>query len=181
MSLNRRSLLIAELAAEIDRRGARRIAVDGVDGAGKTVFADELAAAMGDTPVRVHADDHLNPPEVRYARGRDDPEGFWLDSYDHDALRSAVEMDSPVVIDGLFLHRDELVDLWDFSIWLDVPFEVSVPRVAVRDGSSPDPTDPSQRRYVEGNQIYFDVCKPWGRASMVIENSELETPLIVTM
>ncbi len=43
-----------------------------------------------------------------------------------------------MVIDGIFLHRDELVEAWDYSIFLDVPFEVSVARMAVRDGSAAD-------------------------------------------
>ena len=180
--MNRRELLLAELASEILRRGARRIAIDGVDGAGKTTFADELAVSIGGDASRFSADDHLNPPDLRHARGKDDPEGFWLDSYDHSSLRTAVEDAAlPVIVDGLFLHRDELVDLWDFSIWLDVPFEVSVPRLAARDGSSPDPEAPSQRRYVAGNQIYMETCQPWQRATMVIENADFEAPLIVTV
>lgn len=180
--MNRREVLLAELAAEMARRGAKRIAIDGVDGAGKTTFADELAVSIGGAVSRIRADDHLNPPEVRHARGGDDPEGFWLDSYDHDSLRAATEgAAQPVIVDGLFLHRDELVDLWDFSIWLDVPFEVSVPRMGARDGTSPDPDDPSQRRYVEGNRIYMEACKPWQRATMVIENADFEAPLIVTV
>ncbi len=43
------------------------------------------------------------------------------------------------VVDGLFLHRPELAGLWDFTIFLEVPFEVTAARMAERDGSSPDP------------------------------------------
>ena len=32
--------------------------------------------------VRACADDFLNPAAIRHARGRDSPEGFFLDSYD---------------------------------------------------------------------------------------------------
>jgi uridine kinase len=46
MSSLREDLLnvIADAIRHLDRTGIRRIAVDGVDGAGKTPFADELAA-----------------------------------------------------------------------------------------------------------------------------------------
>lgn len=61
-----------------------RVAVDGVDGVGKTTFAAELAAllrARGRAAVQVSADDFLHCRAVRHRRGRDSPAGFWLDSY----------------------------------------------------------------------------------------------------
>lgn len=65
----------------------RLLAVDGVDGSGKTCFALGLAAAIQDRPVIViHADDFLNPSPVRHARGRSSPKGFWEDTYNHGAL-----------------------------------------------------------------------------------------------
>ena len=42
-----RAALLAELTKEIDTRGARRIGVDGVDGAGKTWLADEPTDTYG--------------------------------------------------------------------------------------------------------------------------------------
>jgi hypothetical protein len=36
------------------------------------------------------------------------------------------------VLDGLFPHRDELIDCRDFSVFLEVPFAVSVARMAER-------------------------------------------------
>lgn len=172
-----RAALIAELAGEIGAGGFRRIAVDGFDGAGKTWLADELAAAIGPQATRVRVDDFLNPQEVRYARGRDSPEGFFLDSFDYDAFRAALTGEL-VIADGIFLHRDELVDLWDWSIWLDVPFAVSIPRGAARGYGfgDPDPAAPSNRRYVEGQRIYVARCSPRDRATVVIDNTELDAP-----
>ncbi|MDC7123583.1 uridine kinase [Cellulomonas fimi] len=65
------------------------VGVDGVDGAGKTVLADELAGALsarGRTVVRASVDGFHRAAVDRYARGRRSPEGFYRDSYDHDAL-----------------------------------------------------------------------------------------------
>jgi uridine kinase len=67
-----------------------RIAIDGVDGAGKTTLANALAplvAAKGRPAIRASVDDFHNPQSVRYARGRYSPDGFYLDSYDYDAFR----------------------------------------------------------------------------------------------
>jgi uridine kinase len=71
----------------------------------------------------------------------------------------------------VFLHRDELVQHWDFSVFLEVPFAVSIARMAARDGTSADPGDPGNLRYVRGQQLYFAACEPWLRASLVIDHS----------
>jgi uridine kinase len=84
--------LLARLADTVagcrpDRRV--RIAIDGVDGAGKTTLANALAplvAAKGRPVIRASVDDFHNPKSVRYARGRYSPDGFYLDSYDYDSF-----------------------------------------------------------------------------------------------
>jgi uridine kinase len=81
-----------------------------------------------------------------------------------------------LVIDGLFLHRDELAAVWDFSIFLDVPPEVAVRRMAARDGTNPDPADATARRYVDAQRLYFAACTPQQRASVVIDNARLDAP-----
>ncbi|GAA2584451.1 hypothetical protein GCM10010435_72880 [Winogradskya consettensis] len=185
-------------------RRPQRIAVDGVDGVGKTTYATRLAAdlnAAGRPAVQISVDGFHHPRAIRHRRGRDSPEGFWLDSYDYPALirnvlapfgpggdrryrpaahdvRTDQVLDLPwqqaapdtiLVMDGLFLHRDELRGYWDFSVFLSAPFEVTVPRMAARDGSHPDPDHPSQARYVQGQRLYFAACRPWERASVVID------------
>lgn len=214
-----RAELLRELAGRLDARPARpilRVAVDGVDGAGKTTFADELATALrgrGRTVIRASVDGFHAPREVRYRRGRASPEGFYRDSYDYTGLRAALldplgpggsgryrtaifdhVADSPVdlpeqtagpdsilILDGLFLHRPELREVWDDSVFLHVDFEVSVPRGAARGPGygSPDPSAESNRRYVEGNRLYFAEAEPHRHAGVVVDNNDLAAPLIV--
>jgi uridine kinase len=86
------SLLIRLAGAVADLHPDRRIrvAIDGVDGAGKTTLADALAplvAARGRPVIRASVDNFHNPRNLRYARGRYSPDGFYLDSYDYDAFR----------------------------------------------------------------------------------------------
>jgi uridine kinase len=182
------------------------IAVDGVDGSGKTTVAGRLAGAIeaaGRPAVIVHEDDFLAPRETRYRLGRDSPEGFFRDSYDLGALiehvldplrpggdrrvrrrifdhrtdtpidASVEEMpvDIVIIVEGMFLHRDELVDRWDWSVFLDVPFAETARRMALRDGTHPDPEHPTMRRYVEGQRIYLATCRPRGRATVVMDNT----------
>ncbi len=100
--------------AIIDLEPGRRIivAIDGVDGAGKTTLADELAEAIGSRRpvVRASEDDFHRPAVERYARGRDSPEGFYRDSYDDDALRAALLdpfASGGDVVTGVFDHRTD--------------------------------------------------------------------------
>lgn len=211
-----RERLIAEVAGRLPETPASvRVAVDGVDGVGKTTFAAELAGALrslGRPVVQVSADGFHQVRAVRHRRGARSPEGFWLDSYDHPALienvlepfgpggsrryRSAVHdvrtdeiLDLPwstapagtvLVLDGLFLHRDELAGYWDFSVFLTAPFGVTAARMARRDGTNPDPEHPDMARYVQGQRLYFAACRPWTRADLVIDNSDVHRPVQAT-
>lgn len=86
-----------------------------------------------------------------------------------------------LVFDGVFLHRPELIPYWDATIYLDVPFEVSVPRAARRDGWPPHFEAPENRRYVEGQRIYLRECTPAAVASIVIDNTNVARPKIKTL
>lgn len=88
-----RRAVLDQLASRITAAGAVRVGVDGVDGAGKTIFADDLAAVLrtaGHEVVRVPIDGFHNPRDARYRRGRSSPEGFWLDSYDYERFTTDV-------------------------------------------------------------------------------------------
>jgi uridine kinase len=88
--------LLERLAALID--GVRlvhptRVAFDGPDAAGKTILADELAPvlrARGRHVIRASVDGFHRPRARRYARGPDSAQGYYHDSFDHDALRRAL-------------------------------------------------------------------------------------------
>ncbi|WP_246812277.1 uridine kinase [Microvirga sp.] len=202
---------VAYKIASLGERGI--VAVDGVDGSGKTRFADELVPVIkrhGRPVIRASIDGFHNPRAIRYRRGKGDPEGFFRDSYNYDALRRHLidpfrqgaawvdvarfdhkadrdavstrkaEPSSVLLLDGIFLHRDELCDLWDYSIFLAVPFAVSYARIAQRDGSNPDPSAPEDRRYYEGQTLYLQTCQPQKRATAIIDNSRLEAPRLVS-
>lgn len=209
-----RASVLAEVAARVPRPDRPvLVAVDGVDGAGKTWFGDELAAACASWPgpvVRASVDGFHHPQSYRHAHGRTG-ETFWSRSFDYAAFLSELvlpwragpgsvyrpavhDVDADraldpqpsvvperglLVVDGIFLQRDGLREHWDLVVFLDVPFEVSASRTAVRDGSDPDPAHPSQARYVAGQRIYLDTCDPRARADVVVDNSDLAWPRIV--
>ena len=82
--------LLGGLLLEREPPHPLRVAIDGPDGAGKTTLADELAELLaGKRPViRAGIDGFHNPRELRYRRGPDSPEGYFLDSFDYEALRA---------------------------------------------------------------------------------------------
>ncbi len=204
-----RQNVLSSVADLLPAQGLARVGVDGVDGAGKTTFCDDLAEvlrARGRTVVRASVDDFHHPRATRWQRGPTSPEGFFLDSFDHERfaadllvpfaagrpfrrashdLATDAYVDAPaevvpppaiLLVDGIFLHRDELVRHWDFSVFLAVDFAVSVARMAVRDGSPSDPDDPRNHRYVGGQRLYFAKCDPAARADLVIDYNDLAEP-----
>ena len=98
---------------------------------------------------------------------------------DSDAYLHAAD-GAVVLVEGLFLHRDEFASRWDYSIFLDVPFEITAERMNLRDGTNADPEHPSMNRYVGGQRLYFAAAEPWTRADSVIDNSDPKLPRITT-
>ena len=91
--MTERRRLLRDIAGRIARLPAdrvARVAIDGVDGAGKTTFADELADILRMLPrnvIRASVDGFHNPRALRYRRGRSSPEGYFEDSYNYAALK----------------------------------------------------------------------------------------------
>ena len=201
-----RSEVLAAVAGLVPDGDGVRVAVDGRDGAGKTVFADELAEVLrgaGRPVVRASVDGFHRPRARRYAAGRT-AGTYWRDAFDYDRfvgsllvpfaagapVRTAVHdvrtdaaLELPpvpvpagavLVVDGVFLHRDELAAYWDFSVYLQVDLAVSLERLVARDGT-PD-ADP---RYVGAQRIYA-ACDPAGRAGLVVDNTDLAAPRVIT-
>lgn len=79
----------------LERRLGRplRVGIDGVCGAGKSTFADELCArieAGGGAAIRLDSDGFHNIKAIRYRQGRDSARGYYEDAYDFDALAERV-------------------------------------------------------------------------------------------
>ena len=156
--------------------------------------------------VVLHVDDFFNPPSIRHARGRYSPEGFWLDTYDYDALiSSALEplkrgdrfyrtssapkpeglavrapVNALVLVEGTFLHRDRLRLFWDFSIYLHVSFAVAADRMTTRGTVSGAADDPLLQRYQGAQQLYFEAVRPWERASVVLDLSDPDRVITIS-
>jgi len=201
--------LLAALAARLTAISRPAVVgVDGADGAGKTVLADELGSFVHGS-VRASLDDFHNPRAYRHALGRTGAT-VWARSFDLDAVRrdllypwrrgadatyrrrwhdlatdtqvaepqDAVPDDGLLLVDGLFLQRPELADAWDLVIYVHADEAVRVARMAARDGVPDDPDHPDQRRYLDAQRVYRQRCRPLERADVVVDNTDPDRPVI---
>ena len=208
---------LARLVLAVDRPHPVRVAIDGPDAAGKTILADELAPLVersGRPVIRASIDGFHRPRALRIARGPDSPEGYYHDSFDYPALRTALlnplgpvgsrefrrrvfdfrtdepvaspperaAADSVLIFDGVFLLRPELVDAWDFSVFVSVPFDETQRRAAARDAALFGGEEATLRRYaaryVPGQRLYFGLAHPEEKADVVVDNADPTRPTI---
>lgn len=135
--MNRTALLedLATRIASIRLAHPVRVAIDGVDAAGKTVLADELVEYVkrhGRPVIRASIDGFHNPAVVRRRRGGLSPEGYYRDSFNLPLL-----IDS--VLQPLGLHGKRVCRLAAFDFRTDSPvksqpFEVPADAVLLFEG-----------------------------------------------
>ena len=183
---DKRAAVLREVAARVDAlpRPAR-VAIDGVTAAGKSTFAAELARLVTPSVLRVPLDGFHRAVPERYARG-EGPESYYRDTFDLPTLRRTIEAtraDTTVLVDGVFLLRPELSDLWNLTIFLTVDREVALARALNRDASRLGGLEEAraryEARYVPGETLYLEEVEPQRRADIVVENTDPQQPRLV--
>jgi uridine kinase len=69
--------------------------------------------------------------------------------------------DATLVVDGVFLNRPELSELWDFAVWVEAPQR--------------EDTDP---RSQGAHTLYLATGDPRAKASVIVNNSDAEHPVL---
>jgi uridine kinase len=81
--------------------------------------------------------------------------------------------DAVLLFDGVFLHRPELAECWEVSIFLKISFSTMLERAARRDsglfGSVEAVRDRYTKRYIPAQKIYLAECQPEKLASVVVD------------
>jgi uridine kinase len=209
---------LAEQIAAIQRAHPVRVGIDGRSAAGKTTLADELTVSLGQLGrpiIRASVDDFYRPAGERYRRGRESPEGYFLDTFDYPALRSSLLLplgpggsrcyrtgvfdswkevavgrlvceaapDAILLVDGVFLFRADLNDLWDFRIFVDVDADEALRRGIERDegwmGSRAAAERRYRVRYVPGERMYFESVNPRQLADVIVQNTDPANPKLI--
>ena len=88
--------------------------------------------------------------------------------------------DSILLFDGVFLLRAELINFWEYKIFVHADSEVLLRRAAGRDQmlfGSPEQVEARYRtRYLPGQQLYFEECDPRSLADAVVINNDPRQP-----
>jgi uridine kinase len=112
-AMNRDRLLdqLVHLISTVASSHPLRVAVDGLDAAGKTTLAEELASKLsgkGRDVIQSSIDGFHNPRSIRYRRGAMSPEGYFHDSFDYQFIASRLLI--PLGRDGDRCYRTAVFD-----------------------------------------------------------------------
>ena len=188
------------------------VGIDGPEGAGKTTLAGRLGDALQVQTLRTCVDDFSRPRAQRYRRGELSPQGYYLDSFDHLAPRAeclppflggrsairtsggqedtdlradttaTVPPRAVLVVDGVFLLRPELRDLWTLSVYLLVSAQETLRRARHRDlelfGTAAEVEHRYLARYLPGQLLYRRSCDPEALAHVLVDNEQAKSPWI---
>jgi uridine kinase len=153
------------------------VGISGIDCAGKSTLARELAdelGAAGEHPVLIGGDHFNRPRSERSTFPAEEPDyGFDYGQLIRDVLRPAragervetqlrvkdwrrdawderevvVELGAIVLVEGVFLFTPELVPLLDLKVWLEIGFEDALERALLRDADAMGGPDGVRERY----------------------------------
>ena len=177
------------------------VAIDGLSGAGKTTFANEIKNRLAHTLV-IHIDDHIVERKERYNTGFEQWYEYYqlqwdtvylaeqlyqkvhqnaaqlqLPFYDKDRDRSVMKTidlspEHIIIIEGIFLLREEWKHYYDCIFFLDCPTETRYERVLQRDtyiGDAAERLKKYQERYWVAEEYYLKKQAPLEMADSIFK------------
>lgn len=165
------------------------IAVDGCGGAGKSMFANELASALSDSQL-VHVDDFYKPKNERIEITDETPvhSNFEFDKLKQQVLEplkhgSVAKYKTPsgrtieikpigyVIVEGLGTLGTELRGYFDYKIWIDALKTVRRQRGIERDGK--DWATIWDMQYLPQDARYVREQSPQKEADWIVSNGKV--------
>ena len=180
--------------------GTSLVAIDGLGGAGKSylagALANELRTHRNVEVAIVHGDDFFLPSERRsFPPAKQKPIGADFDwrrlveqvvdplrrgqdaryqvyDWDRDALAAwlTIPAGALVLIEGVYMLRPELRDLYDLRVWVDCPRQIRLARGIARDGEAWRPR--WEQDWMPSEDRYVAECQPIAIADVVVSGKE---------
>jgi uridine kinase len=169
---------VAAVVAALDgKHGTRWVGVDGKGATGKTTLAALIAAALPGS-VMVQIDDFARPDVQGWERdrfvrqvlkpllaGRPGRYQRWDFDRNMGAEWHTVPFGVPVVVEGVSATDERLGVPWDFTIWVELPYEVRLARALERDG--PERMDRWLDDWMPSEDAYEAAQRPQDRVDLV--------------
>lgn len=165
--------------------------------------------------IGVSVDSFHHPEAVRYTHGRD-AESYYRHAFDYDALRRCVlepfrtgreivpavhdvgtdervfpdpiepAEDAVLLVDGVFLQRQELQQEFDEVLLVTADVEVTVPRGNARfdrPAAEDDPDHPANARYVGAQRLYAFELRSHGQfwPTWILDNTDIGRPRLLDL
>lgn len=91
--------------------------------------------------------------------------------------------DAVLLFDGVFLLREEIRSYWDFSVFVQADFEITLHRALQRDkglfGNVENVETRYKQRYIPGQQLYLSDVDPESRVDVVLMNNIPDQPKLI--
>ncbi len=162
-------------------RGTRWIGVDGLGGSGKTTLAARIERALPGAVV-VHIDDFARPDVQGWERdrfveqvlrpllaGRPARYQRWDWPTDTGAEWHEIAAGVPVVVEGVSSTDVRLGVPWDFTIWVEAPYEVRLARAIERDGEAM--LDRWLTDWMPSEDAYEAEQRPQDRVDLIVDGA----------
>jgi uridine kinase len=168
------------------------VAVDGLDGSGKSRFAGSLTAALsaaGRPASLLHVDDFRRPTDFSQLEPEAESALYYERYFDFGAVGDALSVWTPgatdgavIILEGVMLLRAALPAGTPLIV-LEVSAAEARRRILARDrakGRTPEEiAGRIDRRYFPAQARYRAACDPLGLADLVIDNEDWAHPRVV--
>lgn len=168
------------------------IGIDGCGGAGKSTLANKFKDKYSSVTI-IHMDDFYFPSsQILKANPENKPIGADFDwerlldqvliplsknevghyqkyDWEKDELTEwyTVPAGGMVIVEGVYVIRKELADKYDFTIWVDCPYETRLLRGLDRDGE--EARDRWVNNWMIAEDMYVNEHRPFERADVVMD------------
>ena len=186
--------VVAEITNRVrelsDSKSCILIGIDGCGGSGKSTFAAELSESLETAPI-IHMDDFYKPSQEQTYIANTTSIGWQFDwqrletevllsittrgfaryqRYDWNTDRleefHTIQACSPIIIEGIYVLRPELLSYFDIRLWMECSKEIRLQRGIERDGEQARSL--WEENWMKEEEKYVSTCNPRLHADRII-------------